>query len=288
MTLDLHGLAERLGSIAALDRAARPLARAVKRATPQGPLKDALSGTFLGHPLHPLLTDLPIGSFTSTSILDVMGGRSSERAADTLLALGLVSAVPTAAAGLADWSDTSGDEQRIGVVHAAANVAGLTLYAASLLARRRGQRASGRMLALAGMSVMTVGGYLGGHLGFSRGVGVNNAFWQHGPDEWTAVLDDGELTEGARAKVQAGDATVLLHRRDGSVPALNSRCSHAGGPLEEGAIDDAGCVTCPWHQSVFELDDGSVVHGPATTPQVTYATRVANGRIEIRRVTSRA
>lgn len=282
MTINLHDLAARLGFVEALDRVAGPLAKAVKKATPRGPVKDALSGSWLGHPLHPLLTDIPIGCFTSASILDLVGGPSGERAADALIAVGLASAVPTAAAGLSDWSDTYGDVQRIGVVHAAANAAGLVLYGASLLARRRGRRGHGRVLALAGMGVMTVGGYLGGHLSYGRGVGVNNAFWQHGPDEWTPVLDDDALAEGASVKVEAGDATVLLHRRDGQVLAIGNRCSHAGGPLDEGEVDAAGCVTCPWHQSVFRLDDGAVVHGPATVPQDAYDTRVESGRIEIR------
>lgn len=283
MTINLHDLAARLGSIKSLDRVAGPLAKAVKKATPQGLAKDALSGTWLGHPLHPLLTDIPIGSFTSASILDLVGGHAGERAADALIAVGLASAVPTAAAGLADWSDADGDIQRIGVVHAVANAAGLVLYGASLLARRQGRRGRGRVLALAGMGVMTVGGYLGGHMSYGRGVGVNNAFWQHGPDDWTSVLDDEALAEGASVKVEAGDATVLLHRRDGHVLAIGNRCSHAGGPLDEGATDAAGCVTCPWHQSVFRIEDGAVVHGPATIPLDAYDTRVEVDHIEIRR-----
>jgi nitrite reductase/ring-hydroxylating ferredoxin subunit/uncharacterized membrane protein len=281
MGLDLHDLADRIGSIDALDRYVEPLAKLVKRWTPKGPVKDALSGTWMGHPLHPLLTDIPIGSFTSASVLDVVGGARAQPAADALIALGLVSAVPTAAAGLADWSDTFGGERRIGVVHAAANATGLALYAASLVARRRGRRGSGALLALAGMSAMTVGGYLGGHLSFSRGVGVDNAFWQHGPEDWTAALDDADLAEGATTTVDAGDMTVLVHRHRGRVLAINDRCSHAGGPLHEGDVAD-GCVTCPWHQSVFRLVDGAVVHGPATAPQAAFETRVTDGRIELR------
>jgi uncharacterized membrane protein len=172
MTSALHDLTDRIGARAALDRVAEPLADRVHRALPQGRLKDLLRGRFLGHALHPLLTDIPIGSFTSASVLDLIGGRRAEGGADALVALGLVSAVPTVAAGLADWSDTDGGAKRIGVVHATANAIGLALYGASLVARRRNRRASGTLLALAGMSVMTVGGYLGGHLVFGRGVGV--------------------------------------------------------------------------------------------------------------------
>jgi nitrite reductase/ring-hydroxylating ferredoxin subunit/uncharacterized membrane protein len=272
---DLHGMTARLGSATALDRVAKPVAGFVKRALPHGPVKDVLSGTWLGHPLHPLLTDIPIGSFTSATVLDIVGGRRARGAADSLVALGVASAVPTAVAGAADWSDTYGHDQRVGVVHAASNAVGLAFYASSLRARRRGARGRGTVLALLGMASMTVGGYLGGYLAYSRGVGVNDAFAEEPPDDWTAV-DDG----------RAGDATVFVHRSsvDGAVRAIGGRCSHAGGPLAEGAIDDECCtVTCPWHGSVFRMDDGAVVHGPATVPQVAYDVRDAGGAVEVRR-----
>ena len=140
----LHDLAEKIGATTQLDKVAGPVARLAKRAVPAGPVKDVLSGTWLNHPLHPLLTDIPIGSFTSAGILDVIGGKGAQPAADALVAVGLLSAVPTAAAGLADWSDTFGPAQRIGVVHASANAVGLGLYAASLLARRTGATRPGR------------------------------------------------------------------------------------------------------------------------------------------------
>src|SRR5438876_6635392 len=128
-----HDAAVAVGKLEQLDTVAKPAAQAVANALPQGPVKDALSGTWLGHPLHPLLTDIPIGSFTSATILDLLGGRRGRAAADLLLAIGIVSSVPTAAAGLSDWSDTYGEETRIGLVHAAANVVGLGFYSASLL-----------------------------------------------------------------------------------------------------------------------------------------------------------
>ncbi len=131
---------------------------------------------------------------------------------------------------------------------------------------------------------MSVGGYLGGYLSHSRGIGVNYAFSEHPPHDWTAVLAEHELTEGKPARVQAGDATVLVLRWDGQMYAIASRCSHAGGPLEEGTVDKVTCtVTCPWHRSVFRLDDGSVVHGPASIPQTADDVRVQDGCIEIRR-----
>jgi nitrite reductase/ring-hydroxylating ferredoxin subunit/uncharacterized membrane protein len=261
----LHDLAEQIGSITDLDAVAEPLTAFVKRVVPpHTAIKDALSGTALGHPLHPLLTDIPIGCFTSVSVLDVVGGRKGRAAADRLLRLGLAAAVPTALAGAADWSDTYGATKRIGVVHAASNATGLSFYALSALARRRGHRTRGALYALCGMSAMTVGGYLGGHLSYTRGVGMNRTADVDRPQEWTALDEVAEV-------LVVGDQAVA------------ARCSHAGGDLRDGAIDVAGgTVTCPLHASVFRLDTGTVVHGPATVPQPAYDVRVVDGRTEVR------
>jgi nitrite reductase/ring-hydroxylating ferredoxin subunit/uncharacterized membrane protein len=279
----LHASAEKLGGLERLDAPAGAAAKAVQRVVGQGALKDLLSGTRLGHPLHPMLTDIPIGTLASASLLDLLAEERGEQAADLLVALGLLSALPTIAAGAADWSDSYGPDQRVGAVHAVANAVGLGLYGWSLRARRRGDRRAATALGMAGMSTMAVGGYLGGYLSHSRGVGVNNAFYQHQPEDWTAVLDEAQLPEGTPTRAIAGDATVLLYRSDGHIHAINSRCTHAGGPLDEGDVDAAACtVKCPWHQSVFRLEDGSVVHGPASVPQAAYDTRIQGGQIEIR------
>ena len=276
-------MTQTLGRIEGLDRCAEPLAALARRVVPKGRVKDVLSGTWLGHTLHPMLTDIPIGSFTSASVLDLLGGRRAQPAADGLVGLGLVSAVPTAAAGLSDWSDTYGPDKRVGVVHAVANLVGLALYGASLVARLRGRRGAGTTLGLAGMGVMTVGGYLGADLSLARGVGVNNAFWQHPPHDWTPVVDEAELPEGQPVQAEAGGVGVVLYRTPDRILAISSRCSHAGGPLHEGSVDaSTNCVTCPWHQSEFRLEDGAVVHGPATVPQVGYDVRVEGGKVEVR------
>ncbi|MCU1351137.1 MAG: iron-sulfur protein [Acidimicrobiales bacterium] len=174
MNMNLEAFASRAGSIPGTGRIAAPLSRAVRRTLGRGPAKDLLGGSWLGHPLHPLLTDIPIGSFTSASLLDLVGERARGRGPEVLIAVGLASAAPTVAAGLVDWADTSGREQRVGVVHAAANAVGLGLYGASLAARLGGRQRQGQVLALAGMGVMSVGGYLGGHLVFADRVGVRD------------------------------------------------------------------------------------------------------------------
>jgi len=247
-------------------------------------MRNLLSGTDLGHPLHPVLTDLPIGAWVMSALLDAAGGPAAEGAADLLVAAGVVAAVPTAAAGLNDWSDTVGPETRVGLVHAALNTTALSLYLASLVARARGRRRGGKVLGLAGLGVLLGGAYLGGHLSFGMGVDVNRTAWEQRPDQWTPVLADTELADGEHRRADAGGVPVLLYRTAGTVYALDSTCSHMGGPLEEGTISD-GCITCPWHGSTFRFADGTIVRGPASTPEPCYQTRIQDGRIEVRAIT---
>ncbi|MCU1460672.1 MAG: iron-sulfur protein [Acidimicrobiales bacterium] len=279
----MHDLVTRIERLRVIDRVAAPLADAAHRALPPGTVaKDALSGTWLGHPLHPLLTDIPIGCFTSASIVDVVGGRRGRRSADRLLALGLLSAVPTAAAGLADWSETTGETRRLGVVHALANTVGLGFYAKSYWSRKRGQRARGVAQALIGMGAMTAGGYLGAHLTFTKGIGVNATFREHGPHDWVTVLAASGLPEDRLVRVEADGVALVLRRRGDRVDALSATCTHAGGPLDEGELVD-GCVRCPWHGSMFRLATGEVVHGPATAPEPAYDARLVSDKVEVRR-----
>lgn len=277
----LHGLVHRVGELQFLDRVTDPLTKTVGQLVRPRLVKNLLSGTNIGHPLHPMLTDVPIGAWTMSTLLDTVGGRSAEPAADLLVATGIVAAVPTAASGLSDWSDTYGPETRIGLVHAAANTVALSLFASSLAARLTGRRGAGRLLGRFGVMVLLAGGYTGGHLGYVRGVNVNHTAWHEGPTEWTQVLADGDLTDGQTRRVEAAGTPILLHRAGGVVWALDSVCSHAGGPLDEGTVSN-GCVTCPWHGSVFRLEDGSIHRGPASTPQPSYETRLREGQIEVR------
>lgn len=279
----LHAAVRRLERLEKLDRLAKPLTAAVGRAVRPQAVRNLLSGTSLGHPLHPMLTDLPIGAWTMSMLLDTAGGPAAEPAADLLVAVGAVTALPTAAAGLNDWSDTYGPATRVGLVHAAVNTGALSLYLGSLAARACSRRRLGKALALAGFGALMVGGYLGGHLSFVEGVNVNRTAYEDRPTDWTPVIPEGELAEGEHRKVAAGGEQVLLYRTNGRVYALSSTCSHMGGPLDEGTFSD-GCVTCPWHGSVFRFADGAIVRGPASTPQPCYETRVVAGRIEVRSI----
>jgi nitrite reductase/ring-hydroxylating ferredoxin subunit/uncharacterized membrane protein len=273
-------VAEAVGADARLDRVAVPIGDTVRDALDRQPLKDALSGTWLGHPLHPMLTDLPIGFWTSAFTLDLVGGRSTRRAATQLVAWGVVCAVPTAVSGAADWGDTTGAARRVGLVHAAANTTALACYAASWWARVRGRHARGVALGLVGATAATVGGYLGGHLLQSLGVGVDRARFPSPPAEWTRVAAVSELSERPR-RVVADEAPVVVFRAGRDVVALDARCPHRGAPMEEGDVHD-GCITCPWHGSVFRIADGSLVHGPSTVDLPAYECRIVDDDVEVR------
>jgi len=280
----LQQAARRLERLEALDKVAKPLAGAAGRAVRPRVVRNLLSGADLGHPLHPMLTDLPIGAWVSSALLDAAGGPPAEGAADLLVTAGVVAAVPTAAAGLNDWSDIAGPETRVGLVHAALNTTALSLYLALLVARARARRRGRQALGLAGLEVLLGGGYLGGHLCFVLGVEVNRTAWEQPPQQWTPVLADTGLADGELCRADAGSVPVLLYRTDGTVYALASTCTHMGGPLQQGTISD-GCVTCPWPGSTFRFADGSIVRSPASTPEPSHQTRIQNGRIEVRAFT---
>jgi nitrite reductase/ring-hydroxylating ferredoxin subunit/uncharacterized membrane protein len=279
--MDPRNLGERLEGNEALDRFSRPVEQVVGKLIPRGRFKDTLHGVWLGHPLHPLLTDLPIGFWTSAFVLDLAGGRRARTAADTLVGLGVLTALPTAAAGVADWSELNQPERRTGLVHATANLTATALYGLSLLARRRGRRTTGVILGMAGATAATLGGFLGGHLTFRRASGVNRAADAPAASDWTELSVEGALNSN-KPTLAYLDGAPLAAVDDGGPAALFARCSHLGGPLEDGELID-GCLRCPWHASTFRVTDGAVVHGPATAPQPAYELRIDNERIAARR-----
>jgi uncharacterized membrane protein len=163
---------ERLENATELDDVAERLQHAVVNAVGEGRAHDVLSGTWLGHAAHPMLTDLPIGFWTSAFVLDLIGGRPSRDAAELLIGLGVLSALPTVATGVSDWSRTGEHARRVGIAHALINTSAIGLYGWSWRARRRNHYVTGVMLGMLGATAATIGGLLGGHLQSRLGVGV--------------------------------------------------------------------------------------------------------------------
>ena len=252
-----------------------------------GPTKvdDFLNGVWLGHPLHPALVAVPIGAWTATVALDgletVTGNPELQAGADATTALGLLGAVASAVTGASQWQYTSGRERRLGLAHALINLASTGIFGASLLLRLNGKRRAGKITALLGYALVTVGGYIGGELAYGMRLGVTHIPEQVLPDQWERALPEAELGEGDMKRVTIADVPVLLVRQNGQIHALTEMCAHLGGPLAEGTLEQ-GCVVCPWHGSRFRLEDGSLVNGPATFPQPVYETRIQDGTIEVR------
>jgi nitrite reductase/ring-hydroxylating ferredoxin subunit/uncharacterized membrane protein len=280
----LHALTEQVEGLDALDDPAKKLGRSVRDAVGPGAVKDALSGTWLGHALHPLLTDVVIGAFTSATLLDLIGGESAEDGAEKLIGIGLAAYGPTAVTGMSDWADSEPADdavRRVGIVHASTNAAAFSLYAASLRARRGGRRGTGKLLGFAGAGMLAVGGYLGAHMTYAQAVGVDQTSFDPGPDEWTSVQGVGEVREGEPARGVAGDTPVLLVRQGTRLLAIHDRCSHRGCSLAGGDLEE-GVVTCSCHGSRFSLEDGTVLRGPAIADQPAFAAREAGGGVEVR------
>ncbi len=246
-------------------------------------LKDALNGTWLGHPLHPALTDVPIGSWTMAVVLDTVGIATGRRelavGADLAVTIGLVGALGAAVAGLTDWSDMDSRPRRVGLAHAIINIGATALFAGSLAMRRTNRRV-GVIFGFMGYGVMSAGAFLGGHLVFGERIGVNHAA-QKLTDEFTDVLADTDLREGQLCRAEAAGVPVVLARQGGAIYALVETCAHLGGPLSQGTLGD-GTLRCPWHNSCFSLADGHVINGPAVFAQPFFETRVQDGRIEVR------
>jgi nitrite reductase/ring-hydroxylating ferredoxin subunit/uncharacterized membrane protein len=256
-------------------------------------VRDVLHGVWLGHPVHPMLAQIPVGAWTSAVLVDVValglpeGDRraGADRAAEALLALGLAAAPATAAAGATDWSKLLPEQQRIGLVHASANTVAVSLLAASLVRRRRGR--AGRLLALAGVTVAAAGAGIGGHLSYRWAAGPNHAqdVPHVTPEDWVEIGRLDEFAQRAPTLRRVGDTPVVVVRRGSTVTVLADHCSHQSGPLHEGRlIEDGGddCIVCPWHGSVFVLEDGAVRHGPATAPQPGFDVQVDDGVVRAR------
>jgi nitrite reductase/ring-hydroxylating ferredoxin subunit/uncharacterized membrane protein len=264
-----------------LDAAADALAAAVNGAydaagPAKQPLKDALNGTWLGHALHPAITDVPVGAWTAALVLDALGERRGARIA---VGVGLLGALGAAATGLTDWTDTYGKPRRLGVVHAALNGAATLLYGASWIARGKANRA-GIVLSLLGYGLTSLSALYGGTMSLDLQIGVNHANATEPPGEETDVAGLDDVPDGGMKRVDAGGYPVLLVRRGDRIDAIGAVCAHQGGPLDEGTLD-GDVVTCPWHGSRFCVRDGGIVSGPTAYPQPAFHATVVGGRVRI-------
>jgi nitrite reductase/ring-hydroxylating ferredoxin subunit/uncharacterized membrane protein len=250
-------------------------------------VSDALHGRWLGHPLHPLLTDIPIGAWTVGAVADLLALGGDDRAAyagDVATTIGVAGGIGAALAGWAEWSDTKDDVRRLGIAHAALNAGALTLYAISLALRRTERRGIATAVSLLGYALVAGGGYLGGELAFGRQLGVRHtAEAVDPPAAFTRVAALGDVPDDGMVRVALGDFPLLLARTGAGIRAVSAVCTHRGAPLGEGKRD-GDCVVCPWHGSRFAFADGAVTAGPATFPLPVFETRISGDDVEVRLV----
>jgi nitrite reductase/ring-hydroxylating ferredoxin subunit/uncharacterized membrane protein len=242
-------------------------------------------GRWVGHPLHPALSDLPIGLWAGVIVLDAADRDPAPRrgidAAGLLSAAGILAAGATALTGLNDWTVSNDQDRRVGLFHGLLNTVALGLQCASLGTRMAGHRGTARALGAASLTVTAAAGYLGGHLVFTKGVMVSRVAWATGPRRWTRALQEADLPDDSPTAVVVEGRQIMLYRHRGSLYAIDNICSHAGGLLSRGPVADL-TVTCPLHGSRFGLADGCVSRGPASQPQPVLPTRIRNGWIEVR------
>ena len=266
----------------AVDGPSERLQETFRRVVPDdSSMKNLLSGTWLGHPLHSVLTDVVVGAWMSAFFLDLIPTKGARKSADKLIGVGVLAAIPTAAAGVSDWSDVGGTTRRIGFVHGVGNAVAVYLQARSYLSRKRGRRLRGWMRSAAAMGIATGTAYLGGHLSYAKGVGVNQTAFEDAPEDFTPVIDASALAERKLTRVEAGGIGVTLYRSGDRITAIGDRCPHRGCSLSDGEVrDDA--VVCVCHGSTFRLEDGALLDGPATVPAPSYDVRTRDGKIEVR------
>jgi nitrite reductase/ring-hydroxylating ferredoxin subunit/uncharacterized membrane protein len=252
-------------------------------------IRNFLNGTWLGEPLHVVLTDLPVGAWTVAMVFDVLDLTLDRRefalAADTSIAIGVVGAAGAAATGMTDWSDVDPPARRLGLIHGLLNLSGTALFVTSLLLRRKKSRRSGRIVGALGYAVMAYAAHLGGKLVYEHRVGVDRTDGQVFPDQFAAILPESALADGEPIRAMHQGVPILLIRRGDRLFAMADTCSHFSGSLSEGKLE-GDSIVCPYHFSRFALEDGRVLDGPAVHPQPCLEVRARNGQIEVRRVSA--
>ena len=254
-------------------------------------LKSFLNGTWLRHPLHALLTDIPVGSWVMTAIFDIFWLISpttfawAARGAEVTVILGILGALAAAVTGFTDWSDTYGSERRVGLNHAIYNSSALVLYIVSMVLRltqTSGDSILAAIIGFIGLGIMSYAAYLGGEMVFTKGTNVNHTAWEAGSEDFEAVMPVEQVEENKLYRVIVSGVPVVLLRQGLQFSAIAATCSHAGGPLDEGTLE-GDVVQCPWHGSRFCMRDGRVLTGPATSRAPRYEVRIQNDQVELRR-----
>ena len=252
------------------------------------PLKSLLNGTYiLRHPLHPALTDVPLGAWTVGVVCDFVAHfttRIPEAAGDIALAVGLVVALLALLSGYTDFSDTIGLERRFGCAHGLIMTLVVAVDAVSLGLRwwaGEGAHPVAVGLSTAAYAMVLLGAWYGGHVVFGIGYNVSRAAFLTGPEDWVDAGSADAVPATGMIVVDAGGTPVMMARDGNKICALYDICTHAGGPLHEGTLVD-GVVTCPWHASRFRLRDGHVIGGPATADEPRLLVRDTDGRLEVR------
>ena len=246
-------------------------------------LKDLLNGVWLGHPLHPAITDVPIGAYVVALVLDLSGQRGAATAA---IGVGIVFMLLAALAGYADYIDLEGKSQRFGTVHSSLMLVALVLYLASFVMRLGAVPSPAEVwLSFIGFVIVIGSAYVGGELVYNLGTQVDRHAWRGGSTKWTA-LDTSDIPPDRPVKAKAGAQTLVVVRRGASLDALHDVCAHQGCSLSEGKLV-GDTIECQCHGSRYRLRDGLVVRGPAVFDQPHYEVREAAGKIEVRRTDTR-
>ena len=254
------------------------------------PLKLFLNGTWLEHPLHPLLTDVPVGAWTASLLIDlvalVFAVQNLGLASAIAIGLGVIAALAAIATGFMDWMDVDPPERAVGFTHALINIVATIFFLVSFLVRLGGGwniTIGAFAISLIGYLLLTVGAFLGGSLVYRMGTMVNRNAYRHAIKDFTPAMADGDLPQDTLKRVEVKSQPVLLVRHGEQIFAVGAVCSHYGAPLEKGKLK-GDCIECPFHYSLFSLADGRVKHGPSTSPLPAYQTRVNQGQIEVKSI----
>jgi len=287
--MSLMGILDRVADVTAFDKVIEPARRAVNVALRPQAFKDLLHGTWLGHSLHPVLVQVPVGTWVSAGVLDAIP--PLRPAATVLIGTGVTAAVPAALTGAADWSEQDTGVRRLGALHAVANTAALGLYVSSLVARSQGRGTLGRVLSYAGLGIATGSAAVGGHMSYAQSSGVSHSVTAARAltSDWIDLGPLDDLPEGRPALRTGKGSSVAVPlavvRRGTRVDVFIGACSHLSGPLHEGKVEEVRgneCLVCPWHGSAFDLDSGAPRRGPAANPQEKLEVRMEAGRVMAR------